>query len=290
MLRGRLSLTPADVVIPINDVEGLSKYSAEEKADRCKLASFYRLVGLWGWDQLIYNHITLRLSDNKSYLINPLGLTFSEITASSLVKVNINGDVIDPGSTDLDVNLAGYVLHSAIHSAREDARCVAHVHTPPGAGVSCMKCGFMMISQEAMSVGEVAYHDYTGLVVNDEEKESIQKDLGPTASLLVLRSHGLVALGDTIEACFRILYDAVRACEIQVAALAGGIENIVLPNISPDEVWKAMKLQGGDGVSRLSWRSGLLEWESQMRILDRLGYKTGQEYETKSAINNSLFK
>uniref|UniRef100_A0A8C0VVG3 Adducin 1 n=1 Tax=Cyanistes caeruleus TaxID=156563 RepID=A0A8C0VVG3_CYACU len=206
------------MVTPVNDLRGSDSiaYEKGEKLLRCKLAAFYRLADLFGWSQLIYNHITARVnSEQEHFLIVPFGLLYSEVTASSLVKINIQGDVVDRGSTNLGVNQAGFTLHSAIYAARPDVKCIVHIHTPAGAAVSAMKCGLLPISPEALSLGEIAYHDYHGILVDDEEKVVIQKNLGPKSKVLILRNHGLVSVGETVEEAFYYIHNLVLACEIQ---------------------------------------------------------------------------
>ncbi|XP_012579517.1 PREDICTED: alpha-adducin [Condylura cristata] len=153
--------------------------------------------------------------EQEHFLIVPFGLLYSEVTASSLVKVNLQGDVVDRGSTNLGVNQAGFTLHSAIYAARPDAKCVVHIHTPAGAAVSAMRCGLLPISPEALSLGEVTYHDYRGILVDEEEKVLIQKNLGPKSKALILRNHGLVSVGESVEEAFFYIHSLVVACEIQ---------------------------------------------------------------------------
>ncbi|KAM6132822.1 alpha-adducin isoform 2-T2 [Pterocles gutturalis] len=246
------------MVTPVNDLRGSDSiaYEKGEKLLRCKLAAFYRLADLFGWSQLIYNHIT--------------------------VKINIQGDVIDRGSTNLGVNQAGFTLHSAIYAARPDVKCIVHIHTPAGAAVSAMKCGLLPISPEALSLGEIAYHDYHGILVDDEEKVVIQKNLGPKSKVLILRNHGLVSVGETVEEAFYYIHNLVLACEIQVRTLAsaGGPDNLVL--LDPGK-YKAKSRSpespAGEGtVSHPKWQIGEQEFEALMRMLDNLGYRTGYPY------------
>ncbi|XP_019408214.1 PREDICTED: alpha-adducin isoform X4 [Crocodylus porosus] len=273
------------MVTPVNDLRGSDSiaYEKGEKLLRCKLAAFYRLADLFGWSQLIYNHITARVnSEQEHFLIVPFGLLYSEVTASSLVKINIQGDVVDRGSTNLGVNQAGFTLHSAIYAARPDVKCIVHIHTPAGAAVSAMKCGLLPISPEALSLGEVAYHDYHGILVDDEEKVLIQKNLGPKSKVLILRNHGLVSVGETIEEAFYYIHNLVVACEIQVRTLAsaGGPDNLVL--LDPGK-YKAKSRSpespAAEGtVSHPKWQIGEQEFEALMRMLDNLGYRTGYPY------------
>lgn len=273
------------MVTPVNDLRGSDSiaYDKGEKLLRCKLAAFYRLADLFGWSQLIYNHITARVSsEQEHFLIVPFGLLYSEVTASSLVKINLQGDVVDRGSTNLGVNQAGFTLHSAIYAARPDAKCVVHIHTPAGAAVSAMKCGLLPISPEALSLGELAYHDYHGILVDEEEKVLIQKNLGPKSKVLILRNHGLVSVGESVEEAFYYIHNLVVACEIQVRTLAssGGPDNLVL--LDPGK-YKAKPRSPGspseDGtVSPPRWQIGEQEFEALMRMLDNLGYRTGYPY------------
>ncbi|XP_015276143.1 PREDICTED: alpha-adducin isoform X6 [Gekko japonicus] len=273
------------MVTPVNDLRGSDSiaYDKGEKLLRCKLAAFYRLADLFGWSQLIYNHITVRVnSEQEHFLIVPFGLLYSEVTASSLVKINIQGDVIDRGSTNLGVNQAGFTLHSAIYAARPDIKCIVHIHTPAGAAVSAMKCGLLPLSPEALSLGEVAYHDYHGILVDEEEKVLIQKNLGPKSKVLILRNHGLVSVGESVEEAFYYIHNLVVACEIQVRTLtsAGGPDNLVL--LDPGK-YKAKSRchespEGEGTASHLKWQTGEQEFEALMRMLDNLGYRTGYPY------------
>ncbi|XP_067415015.1 alpha-adducin isoform X12 [Emydura macquarii macquarii] len=273
------------MVTPVNDLRGSDSiaYEKGEKLLRCKLAAFYRLADLFGWSQLIYNHITARVSsEQEHFLIVPFGLLYSEVTASSLVKINIQGDIVDRGCTNLGVNQAGFTLHSAIYAARPDIKCIVHIHTPAGAAVSAMKSGLLPISPEALSLGEVAYHDYHGILVDDEEKVLIQKNLGPKSKVLILRNHGLVSVGETIEEAFYYIHNLVVACEIQVRTLAsaGGPDNLLL--LDPGK-YKAKSRSpespAAEGtVSHPKWQIGEQEFEALMRMLDNLGYRTGYPY------------
>ncbi|XP_070471284.1 alpha-adducin isoform X12 [Equus przewalskii] len=274
------------MVTPVNDLRGSDSiaYDKGEKLLRCKLAAFYRLADLFGWSQLIYNHITTRVSsEQEHFLIVPFGLLYSEVTASSLVKINLQGDVVDRGSTNLGVNQAGFTLHSAIYAARPDVKCVVHIHTPAGAAVSAMKCGLLPISPEALSLGEVAYHDYHGILVDEEEKVLIQKNLGPKSKVLILRNHGLVSVGESVEEAFYYIHNLVVACEIQVRTLAsaGGPDNLVL--LDPGKYKAKSRPPGspaGEGTTGLppKWQIGEQEFEALMRMLDNLGYRTGYPY------------
>merc|ERR1719244_2047468 len=170
--------TSTSAVIPINDIRGLDSmgYAKGEKQLRCKLAAVYRLIDLHGWTQGIYNHVTARVSqDTEHFLLNPFGMMYNEVTASSLIKVDMQGDVVEEGTTNFGVNQAGFMLHSA----RPDIKCVVHLHTPSITAISTMKCGLLPLSQESCLIGDVSYHSYNGIVVDPEERQSIAKDLGP---------------------------------------------------------------------------------------------------------------
>ncbi|XP_040915212.1 alpha-adducin isoform X1 [Toxotes jaculatrix] len=272
------------MVTPVNDLRGSDSisYDKGEKLLRCKLAAFYRLADLFGWSELIYNHLTVRVnSDQERFLIVPFGLLYSEVTASSLVKINLQGEIVDRGSTNLGVNQAGFTLHSAIYAARPDVKCIVHVHTPAGAAVSAMKCGLLPISPEALSLGEVTYHDYHGILVDEEESILIQRNLGPNSKVLILRNHGLVSVGETVEEAFYYIHNLVTACEIQVRTLAsaGGPDNLVMLDPGKYKSRPRVPEPVGDGSSaHPKWQVGEQEFEALMRMLDNLGYRTGYPY------------
>uniref|UniRef100_A0AAY5EBK1 Class II aldolase/adducin N-terminal domain-containing protein n=1 Tax=Electrophorus electricus TaxID=8005 RepID=A0AAY5EBK1_ELEEL len=265
------------MVSPINDLFGADSVTVMvkgEKQSRCKLASLYRLVDLFSWAHFASSYITVRVSKEQDHiLIIPRGLSFAEASASNLVKVNILGDVVDQGSTPLQVDAAGFSPHAAIYSMRPDVRCIIHLHTPAVAAVSSMKCGLLPISQEALILGDVAYYSYRGSLDEPEERMELQKALGPTAKVLVLRNHGVVALGETIEEAFLYIYTAQYACEIQVNAFscAGGLENLIVLDL---EEYKSrthgVAMKGVNMDSQQKWKPGELEFESLMRMLDNL--------------------
>uniref|UniRef100_A0AAQ4RFZ9 Alpha-adducin n=1 Tax=Gasterosteus aculeatus aculeatus TaxID=481459 RepID=A0AAQ4RFZ9_GASAC len=272
------------MVTPVNDLRGSDSisYDKGEKQHRCKLAAFYRLADLFGWSELIFNHLTVKVnSDEDRFLIIPFGLLYSEVTASSLVKVNLQGEIVDRGSTNLGVNLAGFNLHSAIYAARPDVKCVVHIHTAAGAAVSAMKCGLLPISPEALSLGEVTYHDYHGILVDEDENVLIKRDIGPTSKVLILRNHGLVSVGGTVEEAFYYMHNLVTACEIQVRTLAsaGGPDNLVLLDPKKYKARSRVPEPPSDGSStHPKWQVGEQEFEAFMRMLDNLGYRTGYPY------------
>ena len=241
--------------------------SAEEWQTRVDLAACYRLVAMHGWSDLVFTHISARVpGPEHHFLINPYGLMFDEITASSLVKVDEQcNKVID---SPFPVNPAGFVIHSAVHEAREDAQCVIHTHTRAGVAVSAQKCGVLPISQQSTFVlASLAYHGYEGVAFRDAEKPRLQADLGQ-ATFMVLRNHGLLVASRSIPDAFLAMYTFEAACQIQIAAQAGGELIEVDPRIVAG-VGEAMRVQtGGMG--------GAFAWPALMRKLDKLdpGYAT----------------
>ncbi|XP_071302112.1 gamma-adducin isoform X1 [Agelaius tricolor] len=275
------------MITPINDLPGVdtSSFVKGEKLTRCKLASLYRLADLFGWAHLPNTYITVRVSKEHDHiLIIPRGLSFSEASASNLVKVNILGDVVDQGSTALSIDSVGFSPHVAIYSTRPDVKCVIHIHTPATAAVSSMKCGILPISQEALILGDVAYYNYQGSLDEQEERIQLQKVLGPSCKVLVLRNHGVVTLGETLEEAFHYIFNVQLACETQVHALAGagGIDNLLLLDLQKFKPsTHAVAAMGGGGVNMASqqkWKVGEQEFEALMRMLDNLGYRTGYAY------------
>ncbi|RIX84981.1 class II aldolase/adducin family protein [Acidovorax cavernicola] len=236
--------------------------SAEEWQLRVDLAACYRLVALYGWSDLVFTHISARVpGPEHHFLINPYGLMFDEITASSLVKVDQQcNKIID---SPYPVNPAGFVIHSAVHAAREDIQCVLHTHTRAGIAVSAQKNGVLPISQQSTFVlASLAYHDYEGVAFRDDEKPRLQADMG-NANFLMLRNHGLLTCGKTIADAFLSMYTFENTCQIQIAAQAGGGE---LTHVDPriiDGVGQAMKVQSG-GLG------GMFVWPSLIRKLDRI--------------------
>ncbi|CAJ0569974.1 unnamed protein product, partial [Mesorhabditis spiculigera] len=227
--------------LPIADLKGVETYSKQEKALRNKLASLYRLVDLFQWSQGIYNHITVRHPENPSeILINPFGLLYHEITASSLIKVDLDGQILDPGTTKLGINEAAFALHSALHSAREDVNCVIHMHNAVVSAVSSMKCGLLPLCHEAMVIGPVAYHDYQGNLDDEKEKASILESLGDK-NVMIVRNQGFVACGSSVEETLHFAYNTILACETQIRAARAGIENLHIP----DEATKVEFLESG---------------------------------------------
>uniref|UniRef100_A0A6Q2ZQL3 Class II aldolase/adducin N-terminal domain-containing protein n=1 Tax=Esox lucius TaxID=8010 RepID=A0A6Q2ZQL3_ESOLU len=272
------------MVTPVNDLYGLETpyFTKGEKQSRCKLASVYRLVDLFSWAHLTSSYITVRVSKEQDHvLITPQGLSFSEVTAGNLVKVNMLGDVVNQGSTYLEVDRFGFSPHAAIYSMRPDIGCIIHIHTSATTAVSSMKCGILPISQEALVLGDIAYFSYQGFLDDQDEKVKFQKALGPTAKVLVLTNHGLVALGETTEEAFHYIYHAQQACEIQVNALrcSGGVENlVVLDRERLKPLTHGVVAAGVTVADDIKWKVGEAEFESLMRMMDNLGYRTGYAY------------
>ncbi len=241
-----------------------AQVSAEEWQLRVDLAACYRLVALYGWSDLVFTHISAKLPESVSgpehqFLINPYGLMFDEITASSLVKVDMQcNKLLD---SPYPVNPAGFVIHSAVHEARPEAGCVLHTHTRAGVAVSAQKAGILPISQQSTFVlASLAYHDYEGVAFRDEEKPRLQADLGQ-ANFLVLRNHGLLTVGKTIADAFLSMYTFENTCRIQLDAQAGGELTQVHPQIVKG-VAEAMRVQTG-GLG------GAFVWPALIRKLDR---------------------
>jgi ribulose-5-phosphate 4-epimerase/fuculose-1-phosphate aldolase len=234
--------------------------SPEEWQLRVDLAAAYRLVAMYGWSDLVFTHISARIpGPEHHFLINPYGLMFDEITASSLVKVDQQCNKLH--ETPFPVNPAGFVIHSAVHEVREDAGCVLHTHTRAGVAVSAQKCGVLPISQQSTFVlASLAFHEYEGVAFRDEEKPRLQADLGQ-ANFLMLRNHGLLTVGKTIADAFLAMYTFEATCQIQIGAQAGGELTQVNPLIVKG-VAEAMRVQTG-GLG------GAFVWPSLIRKLDR---------------------
>ena len=240
-----------------------NRVSAEEWQTRIDLAAAYRLVAQYGWDDLVFTHITAKIPGvENQFLINPYGMMFAEITASSLVKIDLDGNKLDEDNFH-PVNPAGFVIHSAIHAARNDAKCVLHVHTPNGIAVSAQKGGVLPISQQSIFVlASLAYHDYEGVALNDDEKPRLVRDLGDK-SFFMLRNHGLLTVGENIADAFQAMYIFETTCMIQVRAQAGGGELISL---------RQPILDGAKQQAKLVTKGlgGNLAWPGLLRKLDKI--------------------
>jgi ribulose-5-phosphate 4-epimerase/fuculose-1-phosphate aldolase len=246
------------------------KVSAEEWTVRVDLAASYRLVARYGWEDLVFTHITARVPGREDqFLINPYGVFFDEITASSLVKIDLHGDKVE--DSPFPVNPAGFVIHSAIHAARHDARCVLHTHTLNGIAVSTQRGGLLPISQHSISVlASLGYHDFEGPALDDDEKPRLVADLGDKTSL-ILRNHGLLTVGETVADAFVAMYYLETSCAIQVRAQAGGGELISVPK---EIIERASARANGSPPARVG--HGALVWPGLRRRLDRVdpSYRT----------------
>jgi ribulose-5-phosphate 4-epimerase/fuculose-1-phosphate aldolase len=244
--------------------------NATEAELRVDLAACYRLVSLFGWDDLVFTHISARIPGKEHhFLINPYGMLFEEITASSLVKVDLSGEKVAPSVHP--INPAGFVIHSAIHAAREDVTCVLHLHTTAGVAVSAQKSGLIPISQQAtIALASLGYHDYEGIALRDDEKPRLVKDLGANTAL-ILRNHGLLTVGASVADAFVAMFVLQRACEIQVLAQAGGGSG-ELVHVDP-------RIVAGTKANVAAVTRGLggaLAWPGLLRRLDRTlpGYRS----------------
>ncbi len=250
----------SDQPLDIPSLKG--KVSAEEWRARVDLAAAYRLVAAFRWDDLVFTHISARVPGTEDqFLINPYGLMFDEITASSLVKIDLGGNKLD--DSPFPINPAGFTIHGAVHSARHDAQCVLHVHSLNGIAVSAQKGGVLPISQQSIFVlSSLAYHDYEGVALRDDEKPRLVRDLGD-AQFLMLRNHGLLTLGASVADAFVAMYLFETVCTIQVRAQAGGGELIrVNPAIIAGAQQQSKQVTTGIGA-------GALNWPGLLRKLDR---------------------
>lgn len=241
-----------------------SPYAPGEWEARVDLAAAYRLVAHYGWDDLIFTHLSARVpGPEHHFLINPYDMMFDEITASSLVKIDVDGKPV--GETTHPVNPAGFTIHSAIHMAREDAHAVMHLHTPHGQAVSAMEFGLLPHTQTAMiAQHDVAYHDYEGIATDLDERERLVADIG-TKNAMILRNHGTLAVGDSVASCFLRLYFLERACEAQVLMLSAGKENL---NTPPQGV--EHKVAGQSNPKGMGGLAQKLAWPALLRKLDRI--------------------
>jgi ribulose-5-phosphate 4-epimerase/fuculose-1-phosphate aldolase len=240
-----------------------NQVSPEEWQARVDLAAAYRLVAMFKWDDLVFTHISARVpGSHDEFLINPYGLMFEEITASSLIKIDQNGNKLD--KSPYDVNPAGFTIHSAVHSARHDALCVMHVHSLNGIAVSAQKAGVLPISQQSIFVlSNLSYHDYEGVALREDEKPRLVADLGATNNFLMLRNHGLLTLAPTVADAFLGMYLFETVCTIQVRAMSGGTE---LTTVDPRII------AGAQAQSKEATRGvggGALAWPGLLRKLDR---------------------
>ncbi|MBR0679154.1 class II aldolase/adducin family protein [Roseomonas eburnea] len=248
-----------NVVSPPAALRGISE---EEWKIRCDLAALYRLVAHFRMTDFIYTHISARLpGPEHHFLINKYGVLFHEMRASDLVKIDLDGNVIEEGAESKPVNAAGFTIHSAIHMAREDASVVIHTHTEAGIAVSAQRQGLLPISQHALKFyGHLAYHDYEGIALDLDERERLVKDLG-THNAMILRNHGLLVCGRNVAEAFLNIYYLERACQAQISAMAGGAE-LVLP---PESV----RLHTADQFNRPRAEEGFaMAWGAALRLIE----------------------
>ena len=241
-------------------VDVKNSVSKEEWETRQDLAAFYRTIPYFGWDDLIFTHISAKVPGAvDEFLINPYGFLFDEITASNLVKVNLKGKILS--DTNNFINPAGFTIHSAIHESREDAHCIVHLHSNDGVAVASLKDGLLPLSQTGMLVrSQIAYHDYEGVALFEEEKERLVKDLGE-ARLMILRNHGTLALGKNVAEAFTNIYFLEKACSYQVRALSGNLEL----NYPSEESIETTRQQG-EGREM----AAALLWPAVKRKMERL--------------------
>uniref|UniRef100_UPI00358DFBBF gamma-adducin-like isoform X2 n=1 Tax=Myxine glutinosa TaxID=7769 RepID=UPI00358DFBBF len=272
---------PGGVVNPINDLRGTEQpgFARGERLLRCKMAALLRLIDLHTWGQLNGNLATVRVSKEKEhFLVNPSGLLFSEITSGSLLKVDIQGQLVEPGLPGLGLAMEPFSLHAALHAARPDARCIITTHTPAGAAVSALRCGLLPLSQAAVMLGPVSYHQWAGEICGESEREQLQRNLGPANKVLILRNHGILLIGESVEEAYQLAYQAAEACEVQLRALAGGCQSGLLQldvERCKERVALMQQEMGGTGQR---WRTGEQLFEAMMRMLDNMGYRTGYAY------------
>ena len=242
------------------------RVSKEEWQYRVDLAAAYQLAGIYKWTDLIYTHFSARVPGTDDFLINPYGMMFDEITASTLVKIDEHGKILDD-PLGMGVNEAGFIIHSCMHKARPEINCVIHTHTRAGVAVSAMKCGLLPISQHAMMTQpEVTYHDYEGIALYEGEKVRMAANLGKKSKAMILRNHGLLALGETVREAFEVMYYLDAACQIQIDALAGGLHNV---NIMSEQAAKTAYSQ----FHRTDRPANHKDWPALLRMLDRKGIK-----------------
>jgi ribulose-5-phosphate 4-epimerase/fuculose-1-phosphate aldolase len=258
-------MTPSPKPSPVRDQVSKAEWQA-----RVDLAAAYRLVALYGWDDLIFTHISGRVPDAEHHvLLNPYGMMFDEVTASSLVKIDLAGNKVM--ESPYFVNPAGFTIHSAVHEAREDALCVMHLHTEHGIAVSAQKNGLLPLSQQAMfALASLAYHDYEGLALDENEKPRLVADLGDK-KFMILRNHGLLALGLTVGDAVNVMHYLECACQIQVDAMAGGLDNVHSMSQQAAQTasaqFKQFKRERLPVIDK--------DWKAQKRLLDRRGVRYG---------------
>ncbi|XP_066141126.1 protein hu-li tai shao isoform X1 [Euwallacea fornicatus] len=283
----------SNCVVPINDIRGIESmgYGKGEKILRCKLAAVFRLIDLYGWTQSANTLITARLNqEDEQFLVNPYGMLFHEITASSLIKVGMQGNVLEQGTTNFSVNVSAFSLHAAVHAARPDLRCIIHVHTPSVVAISALKHGLLPLSQESVVVGEASTYSYLGGLLDADEKDKLARNLGPINKVLLLSNQGALCCGETIEEAFYNARNTILASESQLKLLPLGVDNLVLLNDearkkiydaahkAPESTPRPDQPSILEGKVERKWRVGGTEFEALMRMLDNAGFRTGYIY------------
>ncbi|KAK0168731.1 hypothetical protein PV327_002503 [Microctonus hyperodae] len=284
----------SNCVVPINDIRGVEAkgYERGEKMLRCKLAAVFRLLDLYGWTQGVGGLISARLNqDQEHFLVNPYGLLYHEVTASSLVKVDMQGQIVEQGTTNFGVHVSRFQLHSTIHAARPDIKCIIHITTPTVTAVSSLKCGLLPLGQESIVIGDVSTHQYIGETVEPEEREKITRNLGPLNKVMLLTNRGALCCGETVEEAFYNVYNTVLACETQLKLMPMGLENLnLLSDETKKAIFEASRKPPVPMVSAITeppalaekmekrWKIGRTEFEALMRMLDNAGFRTGYIY------------
>ena len=253
-----MSSTPSASVAP-----GALNGDLDERELRVQLAAAYRIFDHMGWCELIWGHISLRVpGPDHHFLINPYGLRYDEVRASNLVKIDLDGNLVEP--SDHPINPAGFVIHSAIHEHRDDAHCVMHTHTRAGMAVAALECGLLPISMNGMSFqGHIAYHDFEGSTLLLEERQKLARDLG-AANALILRNHGLLSVGQSIAEAFLYLYRLESACRVQLDAMACGRELVYPPAAAVERSVRQMREFAQCAADAI----GQLEFEALVRLMD----------------------
>ena len=269
-------------VIKINDITPalLDKWGPEECSTRRVLATAYRLTHYLGWDDLIYGHITSRIPGKEdNLLINPYGLHFTEVTASNLIKINTAGEVVDQGTSKFPFQPTGYVIHSAIHMNRPDLGCLMHIHSEPGIAVSAAVEKIQPLIQANVELGNVCYHDFRGVIFNPEDKDPLSKDFPSPSKTLIMRNHGLLTGGGTIEEAFNVMHFLHQVCQSYVNC---GYTNSPVPasNLISQEILES-SLEG-NVECRYNTEVGVQEFEALARLLDYQGLETGYPYSEPS--------
>ncbi|XP_037806026.1 protein hu-li tai shao isoform X3 [Lucilia sericata] len=299
-------------MLPINDIRGVESmgYAKGEKILRCKLAATFRLLDLYGWTQGLGAQITARLKvDQEYFLVNPFGLLYHEITASSLNKVDMQGNIVEQGTTNFGVNKSHFVLHSVVHAARPDIRCAIYIGCSPVVAISSLKTGLLPLTKDACVLGELTTYSYTGYLHDEEERNKLVRNLGPNSKVMLLTNHGALCCGETIEEAFFAACHIVQACETQLKLLPVGLDNLVLiPEESRKIIYDQSRRPPEDLEKKFAaatitdsnkseeekkevvetttkvigqapkWRVGGAEFEALMRMLDNAGYRTGYIY------------